>query len=338
MTEKLPRGLRIDHGYLQVRIQNQGSVYCKNFGLDTPMARLHAAKHLADKRIEISLGKWGIAPEVPSKKFEDAAKIFYDLWSMEIDPDGMPKHTPEACGTVKRILDKSLTPFFGRMNLETIRPIDVQTWRDRRLKDVLGTSANREQEVLSSMFNSIERWVKTERIKKFKLPEENPCQYIKKAKQNKRERVLSTQELARLKVSCVALNDLDLWEICKMALKSLLRKKDLMNLEVGRSIDLEQSKTGVRVIIPVKSNSVLNYVNFRKRWESARKSAQLEDVEFRDLRKTGVNMLKMKGYSLKLMSEFLGHSNTKTTEIYMVHNADHLKPLAEDLNSIIEAI
>lgn len=330
------RGIRLDHGYLQVRIMHKGHVYHKNFGPDSALARSLAEIHLAEKRREILMGKFGIARELPSRRFADVAKLYFDKWSQELDPEGRIAHG--ASNEAKRVIDSNLSVFFGSMAFHEIRPVDVLRWREYRLRTVLGTSVNREQAVLSSIFSHIEKWVKTEAITAFKIPVENPCRSVEKAPNRKRKRVLTTSELKALKEACHVLNDPDLWEICEMALKSLLRKKDLFNLEAGIDIDTVQAKTGHAIHLPVSVLRPLRYSNFRKRWQAARAAARLHDVQFRDLRKTGATLLKMKNHSNKMISEFLGHASTRTTEIYMVEDASHLRPLAKDLEDILEGL
>lgn len=342
----LPKGLRLDRGYLQIRLFNDGVMHCENFGKDSAESREIAIARLAELRKLLLMWQHKLIEKHPfkeepilaSKKFSEAANLYFDLWAKETNPDGTSKHTPAAQTTCRGILDRSLIAYFGKYEFDAIRPIDIQTWRDRRVKTILGTSANREQNVLSSIFSHIEQWVLLEKIKPFKIPVKNPCAPVDRASTRKRERVLTSQELSILKQACIQANDLDLWEICKMGLKSLLRKKDLMRLETGESIDINQAKTGKRINLPIQVLKPLNYINFRKRWEAIRKAACIPDCQFRDLRKTGANLLKMKGYSTKLMSEFLGHTNTDTTEVYMVKNAAHLKPLAQDLADIVDSL
>lgn len=332
------KGIRLVHGkYVQVRIVHDGVSYTRNFGPDCPLARELADIHLSEKRKEILMGRFGISIEVPSKPFKDAANIFYSNWQKEQNPEGAPAHTPEAIKGMGYFV-RNLSEYFGKRPFESIKPLDVVRWRESRVQAILGTSVNREQAVLSSIFNLIERLVKTEAIEAFKLPIENPCKTVEKASSRKRQRVLSVNELKNLKTACLEADDADLWEICEMALKSLLRKKDLFNLESGIDIDTLQAKTNRPIKLPVSVLRPLRYSNFRKRWEAIRKSARLLDVQFRDLRKTGANLLKMRNHSNKMISEFLGHASTQTTEIYMVKDTDHLKPLAKDLEDILKGL
>lgn len=340
----LPRGLRITkRGYVQVRLMVRGRYYHKHFGKDSPLARELAQIHLSEKRKEILMGMFGITRELPSKRFAEVAAIFFDKWSQEKDAEGRLTHG--GAKEAGRVIDVQLIPCFGKRLFDEIRPVDVLRWRSKRLERVLGTSVNREQAILSSIFSHIKDWIETEQITPFKLPVDpqtgktwNPCASVEKAPNRKRDRVLSLTELKALKESCYALQDPDLWEICEMALKSLLRKKDLFNLESGASISTIQAKTQRAIALPIYVRKPLNYFNFRKRWEAARRGARLEDCQFRDLRKTGANLLKSKNWSNKIISEVLGHASTDTTEIYMVKDLEHLKKPMQDLDEIIKGL
>lgn len=338
----LPRGVRIDHGYVQVRLSSRGVVYCRNFGLDSPKARELAIIHLSKKREEILLGKFGYEPELPTKTFADVADLFLHKWAAQTTPEGLPKHTPKAIQNVRSFIERSLVPFFGRMEFSGIQPRNVQEWRDKRVQTILGTSANREQAVLSSIFSHTETWVKSSQIKPFKLPAENPTTHIEFAKTRKRERIPSLTELKEIKAACFRLGDTHFWEVCKINLKSLLRKKDLLRVEAGQEIDLIQAKTLERIQLPMGSKS-LNMTNLRKRWEAVRLEASrvlpaIIEVQFRDFRKKAANMLKDKNWSNKIISEVLGHTNTRTTEVYMIKDQEHLRKPLEDLSGIVDSI
>lgn len=334
----MQRGLRIVRGYVQVRIVHQGRYYHKNFGPDCPLAREIALEHLVEKRKEIRNHKFGIIKELPTRKFKEVANEYYERWSTEKDAEGKLAHG--SGDTVSVFLRGSIGTYFNAMDFDQVRPLDVLRWREKRLKTVLGTSVNREQAVLSSIFSHVERWVKTEAIPAFKIPAENPCTSVEKAPTRKRKRVLSTTELKALKAACYALKDEDMWEICTMALKSLLRKKDLAQLEAGLDIDTVQTKTRREIQLPILVSKPLIFKNFRKRWEAVRKAARLEDkdVQFRDMRKTGNNLLKMMGHSQKVRQEILGHASQRTTEIYDVPDQAHLKKPLDELEKLVEGL
>jgi integrase len=341
----LPRGLKCDRGFLCIRIKNPK--YFKGCGPHTRQNEVYAIDDLAQVRRDIRLGVFVQKLKEKRRKFEDVVyKVYLPRWEAERNPDGSPKHKHKAIQNQKSMIKVSLIPWFGKMYFDEIKAKNVLEWREWRMKnEVIGTSVNREQAVLSPIFNSVERWVKTEMIDPFKLPVENPCQYVEKAKLRKRKRVLSTTELKSIKEQAYALGDPDLWTIIKYALTSTLRKSDLERLEVGLEIDLTQNKTGYPINLPITVLTNLNWTNFRKRWELVREKAKLDfpkedprNVEFRDLRRTGANILKQRGYSTKIIGEVLGHQNESTTTIYLTPQKEHLKPVVDELKSIVDAI
>src|SRR5579859_5785881 len=143
---RLPRGLRIVRGYVQVRLIVRGRYYHKHFGKDSPLARELAQIHLAEKRKEILMGMFGITRELPSKKFSDVARLYFEKWSQERDAEGRLIHG--GAEETKRVIEINLIAYFGKIFFNEIRPVDVLRWRGKRLERVLGTSVNREQAIL----------------------------------------------------------------------------------------------------------------------------------------------------------------------------------------------
>ncbi len=354
---KLPRGLRIIRGYIQVRIMHRGRYYQRNFGLDSALARELGGIHLSEKRKEILMGRFGVLPEMPQKRFAEVARLFFSKWRVERDAEGKLAH--KSADETSRIIESNLIPYFGKQWYDEVRPLHIQQWRQFRLRTVLGTSVNREQAVLSSIFSHIEKWVKTEAVEAFKIPGENPCNKADKAPNRKRMRVLTHYEAKKLKMAFTELLDNDGWEICKLALKSVLSMKDLRALEIGQEINIERAKTGVPVNIPIVYLQKLVWKNWRRRWMNAVEKAGLvrftfkiakngrkyrvidksvPSLQFRDLRKTGINWLKGR-HDLKLISEYAGHADIKTTEqSYTINQAAYLAPLAQDISQQVDSI
>lgn len=336
----LPKNMKCDKGYLQVFMKHNGHSICKNFGTHTKMAEKVASIFISKQHELILNGKIGIGPKLESKKFSDVANAWFKLWEQETNPDGTVSHNKESCYKVRWTLNSVLIPQFGKYNFDEIKEVQIYKWRQGYVdRGLSGTTANRYQAILSSIFSHVDKWVKTERIKPaFKLPEVNPCDAVEMAPTKKRERILSKYEASKLKMAFMQLEDLDGWEICKMALKSVLSMKDLKNLEIGQEIDMNRSKTGVRVNIPITNLVKLNWFGWRTRWDKARDIAGLGDVQFRDLRKTGINWLKGK-FDLKLISEYAGHADISTTEAaYTIKQSEYLEPLARDIEIQVDSI
>jgi len=183
---KFPKGLRISNGYLQLCIMHKGQLYIKNFGKPDKLSIEVATIHLAEKRKEILMGTFNISKPLPRKKLRETGEIYFEWWSKELDPNGRQKHGDVSIKAAHYVYNKWLLPYFGEMWHDGIKPKDVQAWRDEYTQTNKGTSANRVQVILSSIFNKIERLVKTERIDPFRLPIENPTKYIEKAKTENR--------------------------------------------------------------------------------------------------------------------------------------------------------
>lgn len=336
----VPKNLRCHKGYLELNLFVGGRHYCRTFGEHTRESQKVAETHLADKKKEIFLDKFEMSLPLPRKKFYEVAKLWFSIWKEERYPDGSIKHNEESCYKVNWTIERILVPSFGNFQFDEVRAPDIANWRSAFMaKGRSGITANRYQAILGSIFSHIEKWVKTERIKPaFQIPKENPCKAVEMAPQRKRERILTKYEAKKLRMAFTQLNDLDGWDICKMALKSVLSLKDLKGLEIGQEIDLERSKTGVPVNLPITVLTQLNFKAWRNRWERARALAGLSDLQFRDLRKTGINWLKGR-HDLKLISEYAGHSDIKTTQrAYTIKQSEYLAPLASDLEAQVDEI
>lgn len=336
--DNLPRGIRINHGYVETRLMHKGRTYVKTFGPDSALGRNLASIYLAEKRKEILMGTFGIHKELPSKTFAEVTKIYYDRWTKMIAPDGTREHNDNAAYNLNLIITRSLNPFFSKFRFDEIKPKHVIQWREARTREVMGTSVNREQAVLSSLFNLINQWVKNEQIKGFKVPSENPCDTVEKAPTVKREVVLSLSDLSNVRLACTSRGDQALWEFVKLAVITMLSMADLLRLRPGAIVNIRRTKTDNQVVLPIEIKTIPNMTNLKKRWEAVRTDAKLEHVQMRDLRKTGAQLMKGGNWSTKIISDALGHSSTRTTEIYLLRDVEHLKQPMKELSAIVEAI
>ncbi len=338
----LDRGLKCDHGYLQVRLDT--IEVCRNFGPHTPDAEEVAKIYLAEQRKRILLGKAGIVLEDPQIKFARAAEIEQAFWADERDDDGKLKHSEENVIARWGIIEASLLPYFGDKYFDESTTADVENWRETLIEErgISGTTVNRYQGVLSGIYTNLSELHKRKKIKRpFRVPKENPVEAASWAEMKKRERIASDYELRKLKMAFLgeACSDADGWEICKLTLTSTLSLADLGALEAGDVIDIQRSKTGVDIDLPIVVEKPLDFTNWRKRWNKARSAAGLKDLQFRDLRKTGINALTGLGFDQKLVSQYAGHASTKTTEsIYQLRRVEKLKPLAEAQKTWVEGL
>jgi len=213
---------------------------------------------------------------------------------------------------------------------------------------------NRVLSVLSKFFNWCEKFGYREEGK-------NPCRFIDKYKEKKRQRFLSTTEQDRLSVALdEASNDGVISEYAIFAIRLLsltgarlgeiLKLKwEYINWEAG-TLDLPDSKTGqksiylnepakdiLRTIIRQVDNPYVicgakqgeHIVNLQKSWRRIRTKAGLEDVRLHDLRHTFASVAVSGGMSLPMIGALLGHSQPRTTARYAHLAAEPLQEAVE---------
>lgn len=333
----LPKGLSVTpNGYLRLRVFHRGVVIeDKTLGPATPENASAASIYLSRIREKLFSNKFGLPIKEKEVKFNDIAALYLKLWCAEKDANGQVVHTAKAIKTTTNMVNGVLIPYFGKMWFDAIKPKDVVKWRAELLERGLsGTTVNRYQNVLSSLFSHIDRWSKTEAIEAVKRPTSSPTEPVEHAPMVKRERVPTPFEFKRLKLAFRALGDTDGEEICVYLVATALSEGDLRSMRMGQTVDLSRAKTGVDVSIPITLSVALNWQNWRNRWVAARKAADLDWLQTRDLRKFAINQLKGK-FDLKLVSEYAGHASTKTTEAsYTIKSNEQMIPLADELMKI----
>jgi len=200
---------------------------------------------------------------------------------------------------------------------------------------------NRVLSVLSKFFNWCEKFGYREEGK-------NPCRFIDKYKEKKRQRFLSGIEQDRLNealdkanedgvISEYAIFAIRLLSLTGARLGEILSLKwEYINWEMG-TLDLPDSKTGqksvylnepakeiLRTIARQVDNPYVicgakpgkHIVNLQKSWRRIRASADLDDVRLHDLRHTFASIAVSGGMSLPLIGALLGHSQPRTTARY----------------------
>ena len=134
------------------------------------------------------------------------------------------------------------------------------------------------------------------------------------------------------------LGDINAWENIALAVKTCLSFNDLYKLKLGDTVNLNRSKTGVAVTIPILVTHQPNWKNWRKRFTAICARAGITDATTRDLRKSGGNLLVGK-HDPKLISQYMGHADQKTTEgIYLKMREEKMAPLAADLSNIVDSL
>lgn len=259
----------------------------------------------------------------------------------------MSEYVPTHCkpGTVKeyrRNVDLFIKPALGLMKVEDVTRTHVAELHMKH-RDI-PYQANRTLGVLSVMFNQAEIWG-------LRPDGSNPCRHVKKYAEEKRERYLSADELARLGA---ALNDLEADGVESLAAINAVRLLVLTGCRLGEiqtlkweyiqgnAAYLPDSKTGAKrvylgeavleALAKIERLGDNPYVitgklpgthltDMQKPWRRIRKAAGLDDVRIHDLRHTFASSAVGMGESLPMIGKLLGHSQVQTTARY-AHLAD----------------
>lgn len=261
---------------------------------------------------------------------------------------------PKSQEDYKRNIRLYIKPKLGHMLVHQVSRQDIaHLHHSLRDKPYVG---NRVLAVLSKFFNWCEKFGYREEGK-------NPCRFIEKYKEKKRQRFLSRSEQTRLSmaldkashegvVSEYAIYAIRLLSLTGARLGEILQLKwEYINWELG-TLDLPDSKTGQKsiylnepakeilhkIIRQIDNPYVIcgakqgeHIVNLQKSWRRIRAMADLNDVRLHDLRHTFASIAVSGGMSLPLIGALLGHSQPRTTARY-AHLAS--KPLKEAVEII----
>ncbi len=269
-----------------------------------------------------------------------------------------PKRKASTLREFRRTIERDILPRLGKRRVSDLTLADVDRLH-QALKDS-PVQANRTVTILSSMLARAERWG-------LRPLGSNPCKFVERFKESKRERFLSPAELGRLGE---ALRESEGKEhpSALLAIRLLtltgMRRGEVMNLRWdqvdfrNRLLLLADSKTG-RKAVPVgapalkllseaeraEGNPFVCYgtrpgapfVGLQKVWERVRKLAGLEDVRLHDLRHSFASVGAAAGFGLFVIGKVLGHSQTSTTQRYAHLAEDPVRDASERISSEIAA-
>jgi integrase len=220
--------------------------------------------------------------------------------------------------------------------------------------------ANRLLALLSKFFNWCEK-------RGYRPDGSNPCRHIEKYKEQKRERFLSEDEMARLGEALADAEEKKTttpWIIAAIRLLVLTgaRLSEVLTLKwsyvdlTRGAIRLPDSKTGAKTIyLNAAAVDVLSsisrhennpyvicgeregahLVNLQKPWRRIRKAADLDDVRIHDLRHSFASVAAAGGMSLPIIGALLGHSQPATTARYTHLASDPLREASESIGERI---
>lgn len=244
-------------------------------------------------------------------------------WDVHASQKKSYKSFKVAIGHIRNVL--------GKKYIDEITRIDIQLYRNIREKQNKSSTVNREHTVLVHLFNLLKELNRNKTIN-VSLPPENPASLVRKVneRQFSRKRVVTPTEYNKFE----SFLGNDIRDVCRMAILTTLRKKDLQNLNRDNinvstnQLEGVQAKTQKPYAIPITSHikeildkhpseKILNFKNFRRQFNKARKECGLQHFRFMDLRRSGARTMLLNGIDIKTVSEYLGHQDLRMTQAYV---------------------
>ena len=261
--------------------------------------------------------------------------------------------------TDEKFITGRLLPYFGEMFLSQISPEDVSDFiaqfkpKKKGMEEIKGSTINKHIQVLSRMINIAEKFGYIVG----KNPVSRELHFAKESKY-RRTRVLSIEEEDRLMAGAAT----HLKPIIQCALLQAMRLEEILKLKIS-DVDLdaetitirpENNKTDNLDVIPIRSKmrSIFERMiaenkdrspfrfNYEESgtgelrpirtcqhaFEGARRRAEIEGLEFRDLRRTCATRLHEAEVDPLIVSRLLRHSSAKiSAEVYIQSNLKHMK-------------
>ena len=254
---------------------------------------------------------------------------------------------PGTAKLYRSVVERFILPAYGHLAVEEVDREHIADLH-YELRD-MPYQANRVLEIGKKLFNLAELW----RLR----TGGNPCKFVRKYREKKRERFLTDEEFRRLGGilnEMEADKTLPMYPAAALRLLTLTgcRRNEIVTLKWEHvhfdqgEIRLPDSKTGARMVplspaaarvlvdlsrikgnpwvIPgFKPNRHLADLNHY--WDRVRERADLQDVRIHDIRRSFASRALALGESLSMIGKLLGHNKIETTSRYAHLRQDSVK-------------
>ena len=203
----------------------------------------------------------------------------------------------------------------------------------------------------------------TTAVKEWEWMEDNPLRKVSKLKEPRgRVRYLSTEDRERLLKACRESHNTDLYNAVILAMSTGGRRAEIWGL-CWKCVDLqngfvtfEETKNDEPRSVPLTGHALelmmerskvpridtdlvfpsrvdrQKHFDFRRPFQMALKTAQIEDFRWHDLRHCAASYLVMAGVDMRTVAEILGHKTLQMTQRYTHLSPEHLKDAVAKMN------
>ncbi len=284
-----------------------------------------AKEALAKRKTEMFEGKF-FGNALASKVTFDELAAEYMEWA---------RVNKKSCERDERSI-KLLGETLGGMKLKDITPRLIEKYKNRRLKEVKGSTINRELACLKGMFTKAIFW---------DMALENPVKKVKMFREdNCRIRFLKPDEIKAL----LSESSDDLKPLIITALNTGMRYSEITGMRwvdvdlKAEAIHVPDTKSGKPRDVPMNQEMLdllsnlerkSEYVfcrpdgsrikSIRTAFEKAKRRAGIKDFRFHDLRHTFASYMVMSGNDILAVKELLGHSSMAMVLRYAHLSREH---------------
>lgn len=316
--QKRPRGWRVE---LQVKGQRE----CRTFDTKA-QAQAWAALRETELRQAIQSGV------VAGKTVLEAL----DRYAREVSPTKRGQRWE-----ILRLAAIGRTPLSG-IKLSELAPEHIARWRDERLKNVTGSTVNRELNLLSHVFSVAARewrWLIKSPTSDVRRPKESPP----------RDRLITQKEIERLLLAsgwddgAPVRNKTHAVVVAFLfAIETAMRAGEICSLVrtdiIGRVAHLQMTKNGSARQVPLSSRALelLGYLPATENtlfgvtpsqldalFRKAKKISGVEDLHFHDTRHEAITRLSRK-LDVLALARMVGHKDLRQLQTYYNETADEL--------------